>query len=275
MNFNPANRVATAAAGTCVALGLVILTAGCSAAPTAAPAPLSTPAASASAGGLSGTIIVDAAASLSEAFGMISAQFERQHPGVTVTLNFGGSSALAQSILSGAPVDVFAAASPATMATVTDAKLATDPRPFASNSLEIAVPAGNPGHIRGLADFADPARTIALCAPQVPCGASAAQVFAAAGVTPAPDTLEEDVKAALTKVRLGEVDAALVYRTDVTAAGSDVEGIEFSESAAATTEYQIAELTGSTSGRTSAAFVDYVLGDAAQKVLRDAGFAAR
>ena len=83
------------------------------------------------------------------------------------------------------------------------------------NTLEIAVPKGNPAKITGLPDFADKDKKIALCAVQVPCGAAAEKVFKAAGITPQPDSLEQDVKAALTKVGLGEVDAALVYKTDV------------------------------------------------------------
>ena len=248
-----------------VALGVL---AGCSSSPATAPS-----SSAARADSLAGTIVVDAAASLTEAFGAIAQQFETAHPGVTITLNFSGSSALAQSIVAGAPVDVFAAASPSTMATVTDARLAETPRAFASNSLEIAVPPGNPGKVTSLTDFADTSRTIALCAAEVPCGAAAAMVFAAAGVTPSPDTLEEDVKAALTKVRLGEVDAALVYRTDVKAAGKEVDGIEFPESSTAVTHYPISALKGSKSPEVASAFVAFVLGDSAQKVLKDAGFA--
>ena len=86
------------------------------------------------------------------------------------------------------------------------------------------MPAGNPGKITGLADFADESKTIALCAPQVPCGAAAVKVFAAAGITPKPDTLEADVKATLAKVAADEVDAALVYRTDVISEPTKVRG---------------------------------------------------
>lgn len=251
-----------------LALMSTALLAGCAStvAPSTSPSATEDP--------LTGTIVVTAAASLTETFGDIATAFEKAHPGVTVTLNFGGSSALAESIVQGAPVDVFAAASSVTMATVVDAGLASSPTVFTSNSLEIAVPAGNPGTITGLSDFADPAQTIALCAPEVPCGAAAEKVFAAAGITPAPDTLEEDVKAALTKVRLGEVDAALVYRTDVLAAGDEVEGIQFSQSADAMTDYPIVALGESSAPAVAAAFVDFVLGAKSQEILARAGFAA-
>ena len=123
-----------------------------------------------------------------------------------------------------------------------------------------------------LADFADPGRTIALCAPEVPCGAAAAKAFASAGVTPRPDTLEQDVKAALSKVRLGEVDAALVYRTDVLAAGDEVRGIDFPEAATAVNDYPVAALTGAENADGAALFVEAVLSTEGQRVLADAGF---
>lgn len=244
-----------------------LLLAGCAAPPAASPTPAPSPP------GLEGEITVYAAASLTDAFGAIAGVFEADHPEVTVTFNFAGSSGLAEGIVSGAPVDVFAAASPATMTTVTDAGLADgDPVTFVSNTLEIAVPPGNPAGITGIADFANADLTIALCAPEVPCGAAAAKVFAAAGITAAPDTLEEGVRAALTKVRLGEVDAALVYRTDVIAAGDAVDGIDFPESADAVGGYPIAILADAPNPEAAAAFAAFVLGDAGQSILADAGF---
>jgi molybdate transport system substrate-binding protein len=134
------------------------------------------------------------------------------------------------------------------------------------------VPAGNPAKVTGLADFARKDLTIALCAPEVPCGAAADKVFAAAKVTPAPDTLEADVKATLAKVTLGEVDAALVYKTDVIAAGEKVEGIDFPEAADAVNDYPIAVLKDARTPATAQAFVDLVLSAGGQKVLSEAGF---
>ena len=217
-----------------------------------------------------GTVTVFAAASLTEAFTEIAEELEADVPGTRVVLNLGASSALAQQIVSGAPADVFAAASPATMATVVDAGAAEQPQVFARNTLQIAVPAGAPDV--ALTDFADPRRTLALCAPQVPCGAAAAQVLAAAGVTPQPDTLEQDVRAALAKVRLGEVDAALVYRTDVLAAGDDVRGIDVPEASAAVNDYPVARLVDAQNPDGAALFVDRVLSAEGQRVLADAGF---
>ena len=217
-------------------------------------------------------ITVFAAASLTEAFTRIGTDFEAR-TGSAVTFNFGSSSTLATQIVSGAPADVFAAASPATMKTVTDAGGASSPVDFVSNTLEIAVPAGNPGRITGLQDFADERKAIAICSPQVPCGAAAEKVFAAAKITPRPDTLEQDVKATLAKVSADEVDAALVYRTDVIAASDDVEGIRFPESASAVNTYPIAVLSGSRTTEVAQAFVDHVLSADGQAVLEKAGFA--
>lgn len=249
------------------ATALCLLLAGCA---TAAD---STADAGAADGPLEGDVTVYAAASLTEAFGEIGGLFEAENPGVTVAVNFAGSSALAEGILSGAPVDVFASASPATMASVADAGLlAGEATVFAGNTLEIAVPPGNPARVTGLADFADPARTIALCAAEVPCGAASVEVFSSAGVTPAPDTLEPDAKAALTKVELGEVDAALVYRTDVSAAGGAVEGIAVAEAAGIVAEYPVALLADAPHRTSGAAFIELVLGPQGQRVLENAGF---
>jgi molybdate transport system substrate-binding protein len=220
---------------------------------------------------LSGTINVFAAASLTGSFTQLGKDFEKAHPGVKVTFNFAGSSALAQQINQGAPADVFASAAPKNLDQVTDKN---SPTTFAKNRLEIAVPTGNPGKITGLKDFADKNKKIALCAPQVPCGAAAEKVFKATGITPQPDSLEQDVKAALTKVSLGEVDAALVYKTDVLSAKDKVEGIEFPEADKAINEYPIASLTKAQNPDGAKAFVEYVLSDQGKAVLTAAGFDA-
>ncbi|MBW3638952.1 MAG: molybdate ABC transporter substrate-binding protein [Actinobacteria bacterium] len=219
-----------------------------------------------------GTVNVFAAASLTDAFRQIADEVERANPGLSVAVNVGASSALSQQIVSGAPADVFAAASPAAMATVIDAGEATAPQVFARNHLEIAVPADNPGRVDGLADFADPDRTFALCAAEVPCGAAAAAIFTAAGIRAAPDTLEQDVRAALSKVVLGEVDAALVYRTDVLAAGSKVRGIGFPEAEQAPSDYLLATLTSAPNAAGAEVFGAYVLSSEGQRILAKAGF---
>ena len=257
-----------------VVVAVVVAMAGCGGGPGGAasePAPSTSPELPGPVVG--GDVVVFAAASLTEAFGRIGADFEAAHPAATVTFSFGASSALAQQIASGAPADVFAAAAPAPMAQVTDdGHAAGEPVVFARNRLQIAVPSGNPGRVAGLADFADPDLTIAVCADQVPCGAAAVRAFRAAGVVPAPDTLEQDVRAALTKVELGEVDAALVYRTDVLAAGERVEGITFPEAERVVNDYPIVRLADAPHPDGAQAFVDHVLSADGQRVLADAGF---
>jgi molybdate transport system substrate-binding protein len=220
-----------------------------------------------------GTVTVLAAASLTESFTQIGKDFERANPGVRVTFSFGGSSTLAQQITAGAPADVFASASPATMKQVTDAGLIAGPADvFTRNQLVIAVPKGNPKRIGGLTDLTTPGVKVALCATTVPCGAAAAKSLDAAGVRFTPVTLEQDVKAALSKVRLGEVDAALVYRTDAHTAASQVDGVEFPESAKAVNDYPIVALSKGPNPVGAKAFVAYARSEPAQTVLTSAGF---
>lgn len=224
-------------------------------------------------GPVRGTVTVLAAASLAEAFTELGERFEAAHPGTTVRFSFAASSELATQVTQGAPADVFASASPDTMDQVVAAgAVEGEPTVFVRNRLEIAVPPGNPGKVTGLADLARPGLKVALCAPEVPCGAAGERAFAAAGVSPAPDTLESDVKATLTKVILAEVDAALVYRTDVVAAGSDVVGIDFPEADVAVNDYPFAVLSGAPNPRTAQAFADLVLSSEGRAVLADAGF---
>jgi molybdate transport system substrate-binding protein len=223
--------------------------------------------------GVNGTVTVFAAASLTGSFQQIGKDFEAANPGVKVTFNFAGSSALATQINQGAPADVFASAAPTNMKTVTDAGNADGvPATFVKNQLVIAVPKGNPKGIAGLADLTKPGVKVALCAEQVPCGAAAKKALTAANVTITPVTQEQDVKAALSKVTLGEVDAALVYRTDVKAAADKVDGVEFPESADAINEYPIVVLKNAPNKAGAAAFVAYVRSDKGMGVLTDAGF---
>lgn len=226
-------------------------------------------------GRVTGTVTVFAAASLTESFTRIGSDFETANPGSSVTFNFAGSSALANQINQGAPADVFASAAPTNMTTVTKAGNADGtPSTFARNQLVIAVPRGNPKGVTGLADLIRPGVKVALCAEQVPCGAAARTALDAAGVALTPVTLEQDVKGALAKVKLGEVDAALVYRSDARAAAADVTGVEFPESARAVNDYPIVALKEAPNPAGARAFVAYVRSAPAQAVLAEAGFQA-
>jgi molybdate transport system substrate-binding protein len=225
--------------------------------------------------GVTGTVTVFAAASLTESFTKIGKDFEAANPGSKVTFNFAGSSALATQINQGAPADVFASAAPANMKTVTDAgSAAGTPVVFTKNQLVIAVPKGNPKGVKALGDLENTALKVALCAAPVPCGAAAKKVLDTAGVKVTPVTLEQDVKAALSKVKLGEVDAALVYRTDARAAASDVDGIEFPESSTAINEYPIVAVKNAPNKAGADAFIAYVMSDKGKAVLSAAGFQA-
>ncbi|MFF8995584.1 molybdate ABC transporter substrate-binding protein [Streptomyces sp. NPDC014983] len=222
---------------------------------------------------LSGTVTVFAAASLQESFTALGKEFERQHPGTRVGFSFGGSDTLAASITGGAPADVFAAASPRTMATVTNAgDAAGPPVTFVRNQLEIATLPGNPAEVASLKDLTKPGLKVVLCDRTVPCGAAARKALDAGHLTLTPVSYEQDVKSALNKVELKEADAAVVYRTDVHAAGDKVEGVEFPESAKAVNDYPIALLKNARNAETAKAFIALVRSAEGQKVLGAAGF---
>lgn len=222
---------------------------------------------------LSGTVTVFAAASLKESFTALGEEFEKANPGTKVTFNFGGSDTLAASITGGAPADVFAAASPKTMAIVTDKKdAATTPATFVRNQLEIATLPGNPDKVASLKDLTKSGLKVVLCDKTVPCGAAAQKALDASKLKLTPASYEQDVKSALTKVELKEADAAVVYKTDVKAAGDKVEGVEFPESAKAINDYPIALLKDAPNAETAKAFIALVQSAEGQKVLTAAGF---
>ncbi|WP_369171476.1 molybdate ABC transporter substrate-binding protein [Streptomyces sp. R28] len=228
--------------------------------------------ASASAG-LSGEVTVFAAASLKESFTTLGKEFEKAHPGTKVTFSFGGSDALAASITGGAPADVFASASPKTMKIVTDAGDASGtPATFVRNQLDIATLPGNPGKVASLKDLTKSDLKVVLCDQAVPCGAAAQKALDASKLKLTPVSYEEDVKAALNKVVLKEADAAVVYKTDVKAAGDKVEGVEFPESADAINDYPITLLKDAPNAAAAEAFIALVQSAEGQKVLNAAGF---
>jgi molybdate transport system substrate-binding protein len=220
-----------------------------------------------------GTLVVFAATSLTDAFNKIASQFEAANPGVTVKFNYNGSSSLATQITQGAPADVFASASPTNMKTVTDQSLeATAPKIFAANQGEIMVEAGNPSHVASVSDLANSALKVVVCAPTVPCGALATKIFKNAGVTVKPVSEEQNVGGVVTKVSLGEADAGIVYVTDVEANGSKTTGVPIPADQNAITDYPIAEIKAAPNATTAAAFISYVLGPSGQQVMKSFGF---
>ncbi|MGW1916592.1 molybdate ABC transporter substrate-binding protein [Streptomyces sp. NPDC002076] len=222
---------------------------------------------------LSGDVTVFAAASLKESFTTLGKEFEQQHPGTKVSFNFGGSDTLAASITGGAPADVFAAASPKTMAIVTAKKDAVGtPATFVRNQLEIATLPGNPSKVSSLKDLTKSGLKVVLCDKTVPCGAAAQKALDAAKLKLTPVSYEQDVKSALNKVELKEADAAVVYKTDVKSAGGKVQGVEFPESAEAINAYPIVLLKNAPNAQAAKAFIALVQSAEGQKVLSEAGF---
>jgi molybdate transport system substrate-binding protein len=246
-----------------------LLLSGCS------PAPAATPTGTGAADPLSGTVTVLAAASLTEVYGDLAARFEHLHPHVTVTESFGGSSALATQIVQGAPADLLATANEATMKTVTDAHLADGaPIVFATNVLTLIVPPSNPAEVATLADLAKPGVKVALCDTTVPCGSAATTLLAAEKLSVTPVTLEVDVKAVLTKVELGEVDAGLVYVTDARTAGGKVRQLAMADAANVVNRYPIVVLSASTNKAAARAFERFILSPTGLAALKRAGFGA-
>lgn len=220
------------------------------------------------------TLTVYAAASLTKTFEQIGTEFEKQHDGVTVEFSFGGSSDLVAQIQEGAPADVFASADTANMDKLTAEDLqADDPQNFASNTLEIATPPGNPAGITSFADLAKDGVQVVVCAPEVPCGAATVKAEEATGVTLQPVSEEQSVTDVLAKVTSGEADAGLVYVTDVTGAGDAVIGVPFPESSDIVNTYPIVVLKDSDHADHAQEFVEFVLSDTAQSILEEAGFA--
>jgi molybdate transport system substrate-binding protein len=216
-----------------------------------------------------GELKVFAAASLTAAFTEIGERFTNAN-GTKVAFNFAGSQALATQIQQAAPADVFAPADTANMGKVTD--LVGTPQNFASNQLQIVVEQGNPKNVQNLEDLANPDLKVVLAAPDVPAGRYAAESLAKAGVTVEPVSLEDNVKAVVTKVSLGEADAGIVYVTDVTAGGDKVEGVGIPEELNVLATYPIATVRASKAQDQAQAFMDQVLGAEGQQVLKQYGF---
>jgi molybdenum ABC transporter molybdate-binding protein len=221
----------------------------------------------------SGTVTVLAAASLNEPFEKLGEQLVSDNPGLKVAFSFGPSSGLVEQVLAGAPADVLATADARTMdEAVAGGAVEGEPEVFARNTLTLAVPAGNPGRVTGLADLARSELRVAICEPQVPCGTAGEKLLAAAGVTAEPDTLTTDVKEATSLVSLGEADAALIYRTDAAAEGDAVETIEVPEAAELVNEYPVAVVADAPNPAGAQLVVAAITGEPGRTILADAGF---
>ena len=218
-------------------------------------------------------LVVFAAASLKQSFTQLGEQFETDNPGTSVELSFAGSSDLVTQLTQGATADVFASADTKNMDKAKDAGLlAGDPVNFATNTLTIAIAPGNPKGIKSFQDLTKDALSVVACAPQVPCGAATEQIEQATGVELKPVSEESSVTDVLNKVSTGEADAGVVYLTDVAGSGGKVAGVEFPESKDVVNTYPIASLKDSANADAAGKFIEYVTGEAGQRVLEAAGF---
>jgi molybdate transport system substrate-binding protein len=222
---------------------------------------------------VTGEFTVFAAASLTDSFNEIGDDFMKANPDAKVTFSFDASSALVTQITQGAPADVFASADTANMDKLTTAGLnGTEPAIFATNLLTIIVPAGNPKGITGVADLAKPDVKVVLCAAEVPCGKYAQQILTSAKVSVTPVSYAQNVKGVVTPVTAGEADAGIVYTTDVIAAGDKAEAVDIPADINVVASYPIASVKASTKQDVDQAFIDFVLGDEGQAILKDYGF---
>ena len=215
------------------------------------------------------TITIAAAASLTDVFEAIGRDFTEE-TGIAVSFSFAASSAIAEQIRGGAPIDVFASAGVTAMEPLAAEQLVTDVAAFASNSLAIAVPAGNPGDVRSLADLSRV--SVVACQEQVPCGVATAQMLERNDLAITPVSFEPDVRSVLGKIVADEADAGIVYVTD-SAGRPDVESITIPPDANVSTTYQAAVVTASARTDAVSAFISYLTGPEAQAVLAAAGFA--
>jgi molybdate transport system substrate-binding protein len=254
---------------------LLAVLAGCAMPPTA---PTAAPRAN---------LTVFAAASLNESFGELGTRFETQHPGVTVAFNFAGSQQLAQQLAQGAPADVFASANDRQMqATVDAGRIAADsPQTFVRNLLVVVAPADNPAGLASFADLAQPGLKLVLAAPEVPVGQYSQEFLELAGQDPSLGadfvsgvtqnvvSYEENVRAVLSKVALGEADAGIVYATDARSAGDTVRVLTIPDALNVVATYPLAPVADSAQAELAAQFIALVLSPEGQAVLARYGFA--
>ena len=216
-------------------------------------------------------LTVFGAASLTEAFTTLAGHFEKDHSDVDVKLSFGSSTDLATQVNEGSPADVLATADEKSMDVSADeGNIDGDPTQFATNTLIVVAPPDNPAGITSVEDLAN--ADYVVCDPSVPCGAAAATILDNAGVTAEPKSLEEDVKAVLTKVTTGEADAGIVYVTDAQAAGADVSTVDIPADVDVVNPYFIGVVGDTDESDLAQEWVDLVTSQAGQGVLSDDGF---
>jgi molybdate transport system substrate-binding protein len=223
------------------------------------------------AGGGNQKLTVFIASSLSGAFTTLESEFEKSHPGVQVVLSPNSSTTLAEQIKAGAPADVIATADQASMQIVQQAgDAAAAPVQFATNTLVIAVPPSNPGHVTGVQSLSG--ASFITCVTTAPCGAAAQEMLAQAGITAKPKSYEEDAATTLTVVESGNVDAGIVYVTDAKSAAGKVKTIPIPSADNVVNPYYIAAVKGSKQAQLAQEWIALVRSQEGQQVLQKAGF---
>lgn len=235
----------------------------------------------------SGQLTIFAAASLTEAFTAIGKKFEAANPGTNVTFNFAGSQQLAQQIIQGAPADVFASANQLQMEAVVQHDLAdqTSVQPFTNNRLVIIFPKNNPAHIQKLIDLTKPGLKLVLAAKEVPVGGYSLQFLDKASQDPTLGasyktaviknvvSYEENVRAVLSKVILGEADAGIVYSSDISLGNSNKVGeLDIPDNLNVIAYYYITPVQSTRHKELANAFMDFVMSTEGQNTLRQYGF---
>lgn len=218
-------------------------------------------------------LIVFAASSLTDAFADVEQIFEAEHPEVEVEVIVDSSSTLAEQVVAGAPADVLATADEATMQRVTDEGLAArSPVTFARNQLTLVTPADDRTSVQSAVDLERDGVTYAVCVPDAPCGAAARALLDLLGVDAEPVTEEDNVRAVLTKVTAGEVDAGLVYVSDAEAAGADVGVVDLPRAGEVLTVNRITALSQAAEPELARDWVTLVSSAQGQRVLASYGF---
>ncbi len=200
-------------------------------------------------------VTVFAASSMTESFTQVGKQFEKAHSGIKIVFSFQASSTLITQIKAGAPADILVSAEPFSGGS-----------DYLVNRVVLGVP--KTSSITKVSDLNNKKVTWIQCAHEVPCGSTADAALVGEGVTSRPISLEPKVSSAVAKLLAGEVDAAIIYRTDVLA-NKKLRAIEFANKDAAKTSYQIAQLS---KNRWAASFKNYLQSKAVLKQLQNRGF---